>query len=797
MNAVQKDFRGGMSAVFDSTKTGDNMFRCGLNTSIRKNSLSGFYKPVRITSPDAIHQAVFALDTALIAIIAGKPYLFNESDNAVAQLSSDPILSTTVDTIYHATFPVPANMLVNQIYQSTVSTFTPAAVLQDGANRPYLIGPALGVRAAGLYEDWTYENPEYIPIGKQMALSGNKLFIASPDGKRIYQSVSGRCSDFVLNFNSITGVKQGDAETTSTAVSAATLTAILPAQEGGFLAFTRYGSHYGEPRPDYPTVFGEVYISPKDLFPVGAVNQQSFTIANGESVFISPAGIQAFNQVAQSQTESNATIFGAPISDFLIKPITRCACITAAEYSFFGFSTIYGDAILVFDNRLAAWAGMLIGYSVKEFAVLNATGQERLFFITYNNELYELPLFSGTKLPYTAYLGEYTVDPHQAAKAVRVSLNLNNIRASGNVQVAFYSNRKQVATCTQQLTAERTSENFDTIPVDFPTEGETQSEALHFDPPIETFGQSLGLRVSVEAEADLTAVSLEFINQERATRQVTLVTPDEFAFLGSISPDNTYTANAQSVAVGNLYIYWNTAEGGQLLNGKDVITTYAAYECASFIAKADRVYFDSGQVLDFQSARTLLSGSSRPVLLGDLGNTTRPHPLLKLLSTLGKHPLFTLGDYEHTSTDQLRAAYGFTGITNFYKHETDNIRMFLLTFDVGDPTAPEWESDGPWATQIGRINEVDPSKPVIVCFHQSPYTATSGETILRWPFKRLGVHAVITGDGDYYRTYQNGVTFARSGGLAGILNLKAHSHGLDFTYETLAGIVNDRFFIPR
>jgi hypothetical protein len=804
-NLLQDNFAGGMSLVFDSTKTPANMFRCGLNTQIRKNSLVGFFRPIRIPTPSANHQAIFTLDVNLCLVIAGNVYRFDDVNDSVVAIPSTANLDADAEYVYTANVPVPTNTIVNSGYRPSISAFTPATVLQDGLSQPLLVGPNMAARQAYTYDQWTFDNPEYIPIGKQMAVSGNKLFVVSPDGTKVFQSVSGRCVDFVLNFNSNTGERQGDAASTSLAFSAAKATAIVPSQNGGFLGFTRYGAHAGQPRPDYPLIFGEVYIDPVDLFPVGAVNHLAFTLANGESVFVSPTGIQSFNQVAQIQSESNATIFGAPISDLIIKPIVRTACISAAEYSFFAFDTIYGSAIAVFDNRISAWAGLIIGYSVKQFAVLNTTGLERLFFITHTDEFYELPLYSGSRMPITAYLGEYTSGPNEAFKPTRASVFLNNIRGSGNLQVAFYLNRKQVAEKTLAVTAEREAESsLETVPVDFPTEGETQAEAFHFEPDGVGVGQNVGLRVSFDGDAAVTGVNLELTRHTRMSKEAaSTVASDLFMFIGNIAEDNTYTANAQSVVVGSQYVFYTPDGASRLLNGGEVVTTYSAHEAKVFTAKADRIYFSAGMVLDFSSVRSLLDGSYRPIVLGNLGTTARCAPILATFNSLGKSPLFTFGPHEHDNAERLVYAYGYTGYPEFYKHETDNLRIYLATFpiDTADGVGPysplddRISGDGKWAKEIENNNLAD-EKFCVFCCHQSPFADTAYPD-LRWNYRRLGVRIVVSGDGEYYRTYQDGVVYVRAGGIAGRLLMKGYSHGADFIYETLEGVVHDRFYVPR
>ena len=63
-----------MVGLYEATKTPQNCYRVGLNCRVRENAIIGAYKPVRIDTPNAIHQAVFAFDDQLLVVIAGSTY---------------------------------------------------------------------------------------------------------------------------------------------------------------------------------------------------------------------------------------------------------------------------------------------------------------------------------------------------------------------------------------------------------------------------------------------------------------------------------------------------------------------------------------------------------------------------------------------------------------------------------------------------------------------------------------------------------------------------------------------------
>lgn len=764
---AQRDFAGGMSALADSTKTGTNQYRAGINVRARKNSLIPAFRPILYRTPNVVHQALFTLDDKLILIAGGTGYYLR--DRLISAIGSFDRLSNSAEKIYHATVPAPSNYRLND--ETVVLTVTTeCAVLQDGQNRPTLLFPSLTSRRARTYERWSSANPEHVPIGKLMTRSGNKLYVVSADGKRIYQSVSGRFLDFVINIDT-DGEKLGDPDTTYLSVSDAALTSIQPSQNNGFLAFTPFNAFAGLPNDQLPLIFGEMYIEPIALFPVGAINQESFTFANGESVFISPSGIHTFNQVAQLRRESNISPFGAPIIDYIVRPITRAATCTADDYTFFAVQTIFGDGILVYDNQLQAFVSFDPVGPVKEFAVLNSQGIARVFFITYANELYELPLYNGEKASATVYLGE--LNAGQANKQVRadkVHLAFNDVRGAGAVNVEIFGDRRSQV--SQALRLETSRELEDRTPCAFPLECNTQLTALSFDLSA-PYAYAIGAAVSWSASAALISAALDVNDREVSTisHAAEQISAESFLLLGDLRGEKISGPANFSAEIGKRYVFQSLLDNKTLLNGPSSIQLNNALDAAAFQAKVNLLNLPSySQLFDFSAIGRILHESSadQVFLLGDVGAETNHKAIFSWLRAQGLTYSGIAGDvewnYNAPSADRPAVAslLGQLGRPRYYLVSTAFVDFYCLNQDNGDDFNASGQI-GRWLRIMLRNRRSLRKHSVVVCYYP-PYSDIAGlaRPEFRWNFRKYGAHLVIASgtNGFYERFYYDGVYYA-------------------------------------
>lgn len=763
MKINQIDFSGGMSALLDITKTAPNAYRLGVNCRIRKNGIEPAFRHVRRNSPTGLHQAVFSNDARLALIVNGQILRVDLDDDVTVPVAGmSGTLSSTADVIYHQGIPAPTSWLVNNNYQPTVSTFSAAIVLQDDIHQPVLLFPDFAYRAAQTYNEWTYDNPEYIPIGSFMAYSGRKLFIAK--GSKIYQSVSGRAVDFVLNINSA-GDKRGDANTTHLAVAAPQLSALVPSQTGGLVPFTRTGAYSLEPVFELPLIFGEPQYLPGDLFPVGAVNHLGFTMINGESVFISPAGIQAFNQVMQTQRASNLSPYGAKIIDYIVRPITWAATATVDDYTFIALETIFGPAILVHDNVLSAYVGfdLTLGI-VKEFATIEDDGMTRLFYITATG-LYEIPLYTGSRATAAVYFGEYSSGSADVKLQITdAHLGFNRVAATGEISAELWVDKVLRPDMRQSKTLTYTGEDIsllEAVPQRMPLGTEMESTGLSFDFSESSNGYASGLFVTIGADARLVSLTVNAEGKEfmSATPQIAPNSMNEIYFYGQMTPDEILTGATQyEVTAGRKYVLYSSSGTETVLNANEQVTARAGVAVV-FTANADIIRTSATALIyDYHTFVDVLVKSKDTILLPRLGNVDVPAPLAALTANAGLTPWAVLGSYELFDAARAKAFYQAYTSYSQMRVEYDNANVFLFS----DVTANLNPSGPAMSWLAGQIQAFGVDKFNICCFARAPYTATgTPATDLRWPFDELGVKLVITGNtvAGYERVFTNGVTY--------------------------------------
>ena len=160
---------------------------------------------------------------------------------------------------------------------------------------------------------------EYVPIGKQMAFHGGKLYVASADGTKLYHSVTGRPLDFMVPLNNdgdkIHAAESiGGVEAVAYTISNDPITC-LKSLNTGELFVGAFNSSYAVKPDTVNTIFGEPTFTKKFLFSTGPVNQNSVIDLLGDTAFIDRHGIRSFNAVQQSETIARDDIFSRPISD--------------------------------------------------------------------------------------------------------------------------------------------------------------------------------------------------------------------------------------------------------------------------------------------------------------------------------------------------------------------------------------------------------------------------------------------------------------------------------------------------
>ena len=789
MKITQSSFASGMHSGYTPFKVPESGYRLGFNCRVRSNVVEGAFKPIRIPAPVGNFQALFPLDDKLILVSNGTPYQVKPDTNDFTALSV-PILDPSETLVYHQTVPAPTAFFQkdasgNLVFNERISSQPECVVLQDGKSQPPIITPQLGVRRTNTYAQWSYNNPEYVPVGRQMTYNGSALYVAAVDGRSIYRSVSGRPLDFVQAISD--GEKQGDATSTSFSVATSVLSALWPSQAGGILGATYYKMYGAVPDFSAPTQFDEPYMSPTELFPVGCVSQYATVTANGETLFVSPQGIMTFNQTMQAKRESNNTPFGAAITDFLVRPITYAACETANDYVFFGLSTIFGDGIVVYDLRLNTFVSIDIVGRVKEFAILRSSGVDRLFFITFGNELYEMPLYEGERSSPTVFFGfANQQDPTSIIRPDALSLLYADVKTSGHVTVRVIQNDGLTEEDIQTLTR-ATPAGLDSIipqlPDTFRAQQVTPVVSSFTDKP---YSYAVSIGVTCSADAKLVALTLEAavntvdrpVTKSDETEHLEVLT---YRAVGFVTPESIQTRPI-AATVGQLYYLYGMEDPSYVLNAGTRIQT-RLNTAKRFVAGASSLNTSPfATVYDFLTFETLLGTEKTNglFLLGDLGG--EPFAAVFEAARRNRETIHAILGPTDQDTEEENADYISQSKRPVrYVVSTPFIDFYCFSFPLRTVdmardangnligvTPEEMTEDGTFCRWMRRqIENRDSGKFIVAMFGFPPYSGCStfapGFAALRWAFHKYGVHAVVCNGRAYERYTYNNVLYLNVG----------------------------------
>lgn len=294
----------------------------------------------------------------------------------------------------------------NVIFDKYSSPSEMGIIVQDGVNQPLIITPNFHIRKINNYNQWTQDNREYVPIGRQMIFSNGILYIVSPDKKRIYHSVSGRPLDFMVvidsDGNKLSDEKSGNADAVSFQVDLDDVTNIsnINNNYGGFFLSTARTSYIVIPNTSI-ILFGEPTYGFKKLFDVGCINYKSIIDILGDTVFIETNGIRSFNAIFNSTQAGNNSIFSRSIARLLdgIIQSDDIACVGVYEdYALFSLKTVNGNAIAVYDMLMQSFSSvdyLSIDGNIKYFLYHPYT--QRLLFYTDTGYIYEYSSTNDTE----------------------------------------------------------------------------------------------------------------------------------------------------------------------------------------------------------------------------------------------------------------------------------------------------------------------------------------------------------------------------------------------------------------
>lgn len=531
-----------MNRLFDATKLQADEYPLLINGRNRFDLISPSNLPTEIRAglpSDGNIQGIYAAGNFIICFIHGKAYVASLTDVIESNIYFRKIAGFQLDfntkTIWVCAVPYSTRNYVRKLAdaadKSAGVTFgdnavgTPAClVVQDGINQPRLIFPNGTSRKAKNYNEWTYDNPEYVPTGKQMMFHGEKLYIVSPDGLKVYHSVSGRPLDFVVGVDT-NGEKagtesEGGALANYFAVSYLPITCIsnVASADGSFLITTASGCWSVTPDTTN-TVFGEPTFPNVTLFEAGAVNNNSLVDILGDTAFIDVNGIRSFNAISQYRWKGENAPFSAKIQDLFhdIVQNSDCAAIVYDNYALFSVDTTLGSGILIFDTLSKMWCGIDFYPGVakiKQFCVVQMPKTRRLFFATVDDRVYEA--FSGDEAKCVTLVGDNTTgNPQQEQQPKALRVVMTNVEEAGEITATLLTSDKPIKTLTQKINLPSEVDTSEVSPEHLAILQQLKKTRLNALQPI-TFdvsdcgqGWKVGVLLSWNCKASLSHVMIE------------------------------------------------------------------------------------------------------------------------------------------------------------------------------------------------------------------------------------------------------------------------------------------------
>lgn len=523
---LQLDFSGGIQSGGHPAKIPDNAYYFLQNARTREGGIEAIKKPKKITSgipEEAKLQGIYCVGNYMVLFADGKALFKDLTQDDSIPFTTIPFfeMSSTVDFIYAQAVPYSSMDFLRKagssidapttLISSNISGTPACVVCQDGINQPQLIFPNATSRAAQLYEEWGLDSREYIPVGKQMCVADVKLYVLSPDGKQIYQSVSGRYLDFVVNITS-TGAKGGDATTTSHSVNFNQLNAITTVSGNdvsNFFVGSALSSHLVVPDINN-TIFGEPKFRNIGVLPTGPLNQFSYVDILGDSVIIDSKGLRSVNATQQLLTESNNDIFSTPVFPFFTKVVQDITCVGAFDnYIHFAVKTVYGYGILIYDLSTKAFISFDqfegVG-AIKQFSEAKVGGVYKLYFITADNELYEAYASEETATAVLHGKELCKFKPKEQLQFKEGRVQFTNIISSGIINASAMVDRSEYSLGERSVIGEP-KELGSPYPLNT-GDGNVAAPFIFTNSPI-PLGYSIGFRISWNFDGELQSISFE------------------------------------------------------------------------------------------------------------------------------------------------------------------------------------------------------------------------------------------------------------------------------------------------
>lgn len=538
----QDSFVGGMNLLGDDSKLATNQYRVGFDLTNRFNRLdllpSSIIDPA---IPAGIKQEMITFGNYIIVFVDGFAYYRFYTSEGWIQIDGFQ-MSQTAPRYWTCPVPVSTTNYARVAATSAIATVTsadpsgtinvislenasggnlPGLLVQDGVNQPQFIfidGSTLKPvsRTTQAFSQWsiTYtdatnavvandssgnplDNREYVPVGTSMCWVNGKLYIASPDGNFILQSVTGRPLDFVINVKNtlvtvgpiFTQVGGGDAYTTAYSVGVGGIVCLRALSTGGvFVAAGNANfSVTQNMTPNAPTQFGEYTFIRTFLFNATCLSDRGIMDSLGDTRFIDLTGVRSFNAIQQLQNEGRNSAFTQSIQDAftgVVQSAQFAPAILFNNYEHYAVETIFGSVLAKYDTINQCWTSFDLlqvnGKRIKILAKIELDVQ-RLYAITEDDNLYTL--YSGNTLTKGAFrtigISANVIDsyndsvklnnPEFEIKPVDFRLIFNNLITNCNATMTPYVNNRLTmqGTMNKKITYSPASNISDT-PYDLP-----------------------------------------------------------------------------------------------------------------------------------------------------------------------------------------------------------------------------------------------------------------------------------------------------------------------------------------
>jgi hypothetical protein len=536
-----RSFSGGINAIDVDTEIDDNQYQLAINSRNRFGDVVPIQKHVVQTGlPAGNYQGGTSVGNVAIVFVNGKAYYQVHGGTVwfrIANFQMDSI----VDLLYTQAIPKSTANFIRKSGDSANASITlstnfniggnPAAILvQDGFNQPWLIQfdavtQTFVARVTKNYTQWssatlTATDREYVPIGKQMFMLNQKLFIVAADGKSIYQSVTGRPLDFMLNVdpngNKLSSELRGGAQTTSFSFDSEVITCVRALNyPDAFLYATEKQVRIIQ--LDYTfTIFGEPLPQQMQVLDFGIINQQSCAESLGDIIGIDNDGIKSFNAVASVENEGRNSVFSKNISKWLSEsPHDVGAMIRFDNYLMCYIRTKLGLAVVVYDEVRQQWcaADITEATNIRQFFTVEEGSVSKCYAVT-NNAVYLM--FTG-ETSESAQVWLKAISPEDTKREHRgqfVQPVFRGATEDGNVTITEYADEKYSARETRNINESVMAMAWPLyFPIGFNDKANMINNAFVFNKGI--LGKKLAYVIMWNTDAALKSVRIETMEVEK------------------------------------------------------------------------------------------------------------------------------------------------------------------------------------------------------------------------------------------------------------------------------------------